>query len=179
MKTNTENLRYPIGKHTWPETVTDQELHHAIRSIAAFPDKIQHVTERLEKIQLDTPYRPEGWTVRQVVHHVADSHLNAYVRFKLALTEDNPIIKTYEEASWAELTDSKLLPPQISFPIIRNIHTRWVIIMENLKPEEWDRVFIHPEHEVPISLRQIAKLYEWHGHHHLAHITKLGERMGW
>ncbi len=179
MEASLETLQYPVGKHTWPIVVTDQEVHQAMRSIAAFPDKIQHATERLEKIRLDTPYRPDGWTVRQVVHHVADSHLNAYMRFKLALTETDPIIKPYDQTRWAELTDSTLLPPQISFPIIRSIHTRWVIIMENMKPEEWDRVFIHPEHGKPISLRQAAMSYEWHGNHHLAHVTKLAERMSW
>ncbi|MDQ3017852.1 MAG: putative metal-dependent hydrolase [Bacteroidota bacterium] len=179
METNLEALQYPVGKHTWPQNVTDQEVQHAIKSIAAFPDKIQHATERLDKEQLDTPYRPGGWTVRQVVHHVADSHLNAYMRFKLALTEEDPVIKPYDQTRWAQLSDSTLLPPAISYPIIRGIHTRWGIIMENIQPEVWDRVFIHPEHNWRISLRQAAMLYEWHGNHHLAHVTKLAEKMGW
>ncbi len=173
METSLETLQYPVGKHTWPSIVSDQDVHLAIRSIAAFPDKIQHAVERLSKLQLDTPYRPGGWTARQVVHHVADSHMNAYMRFKLALTEDAPTIKPYDQAKWAELADSKLLPPEISLPIIRNIHIRWGLIMENMKPEEWDLTFVHPEYNKVYSLRQVAMLYQWHGAHHLGHIQSV------
>lgn len=172
-----ENLRYPVGRHTHPEAVSADEQTHAIRTISAFPDKIRHATERLTDQQLDTPYRPDGWTIRQVVHHVADSHVNAYVRFKLAITEDSPTIKPYNEKLWAELPDSKILPVEISLHILKAIHTRWVVVMENMKPEDWDKKYIHPEHNSIMTLAQAAMMYEWHCNHHLGHITGLKSRM--
>ncbi|MEO5906871.1 MAG: YfiT family bacillithiol transferase [Saprospiraceae bacterium] len=179
MDTALENLKYPIGRFIWPKEVSDEDVHHAIQTIKSFPGKMTGTVEKLEKGQIDTPYRPEGWTVRQLVHHVADSHINPYVRFKLALTEDNPTIKPYDQTRWAALLDSQVVNPDISLSLITNIHTRWVIIMESMSDADWDRSFVHPEYKVTQSLRQVLMMYSWHCDHHLAHITSLIERMGW
>ncbi len=133
----------------------------------------------LDEQQLNIPYRDGGWTVKQVVHHVADSHMNAYVRFKLALTEDNPTIKPYEEALWAELSDTKNLPVNISLTLLHALHARWVELMKNMTEEEWNRTIFHPEQKRKIKLWDMAGTYAWHGKHHAAHITSLRDKNGW
>jgi len=179
MDESMELLQYPTGRFNWPKEVSDAEIEQAIETIAGFPVQIRKVVEILKPEQLDTPYRPDGWTVRQVVHHCADSHMNAYIRFKLALTEDNPVIKPYDQARWAMLVDSKVIAPETSLNLIKGVHERWVMIMDNMNPEEWERGFVHPEYNVSQTLGQAVMMYRWHCGHHLAHITRLAERMGW
>ena len=173
-----ENLKYPVGHFDWSLDVSKAEREQAIRTIAAYPAKLRNAVSPLNDTQLDTPYRQEGWTVRQVVHHLVDSHMNAYIRFKLALTEDTPTIKPYDQAEWAKLPDNKL-DPGISLVLIDGIHKRWVTIMDYMSETEWNRGFIHPEHNAFQELKKVAAMYAWHGEHHLAHITRLMERMGW
>ena len=173
------DLKYPIGKWIWPtQSLSDADRRSAIRDIAETPHNIRAAVKGLSGKQLDTPYRPGGWTVRQLVHHVPDSHLNAYVRFKLALTEDNPTIKTYDEARWAELEDSRSTPVEVSLALLEAVHHRWVILLRSLGPEDFARTFNHPEHG-PMTLDSLLALYAWHGRHHVAHVTALRERMGW
>jgi uncharacterized damage-inducible protein DinB len=142
------------------------------------PAKLRAAVAGLSEKQLDTPYRPEGWTVRQVVHHVPDSHLNSYVRFKLALTEDEPTIKTYAEDRWAELADTKATPIEVSLTMLDSLHDRWMRLLRSLTAEEWKRTFRHPDLG-PMTLEKTLALYAWHGRHHVAHITELRKRMVW
>lgn len=176
MNMDLETLQYPIGRFKWPSTVSEQEIQDSINRIESLPGKIKMATENLRDDQLDIPYREHGWTIRQVVHHIADSHMNAYIRFKLALTEDKPTIKPYDEAKWAMLSDSITLRADISLAILKGVHTRWVAIMKCMPGESWDREYIHPEHNKAYSLKQAVKMYAWHGDHHLAHITGLLKR---
>ncbi len=177
MEVTMENLKYPIGRFDWSLEVSKDDRDNAIQIIAAFPSKIRDAVRSLDEAQLNTPYRQEGWTVRQVVHHCADSHMNAYIRFKLALTEENPTIKPYDQTEWAKLSDSQL-DPGISLDLITGIHKRWVTIMENMSEADWDRSFMHPEHNTLQILRQVVAMYAWHCEHHLSHITRLAGRMG-
>jgi uncharacterized damage-inducible protein DinB len=172
------DLRYPIGKFHRPETLSSHERRAAINAIAEAPARLRASINGLDAAQLDTPYRPGGWTVRQLVHHVPDSHMNAYVRFKLAATEDEPTIKTYEEARWAELADAKTAPIEPSIALLENLHKRWVLFLRSLAPEDWSRKFRHPELGT-MSLEQNLALYAWHGRHHVAHVTALRERQNW
>jgi hypothetical protein len=142
------------------------------------PARLRAVVAGLSDAQLDTPYRPVGWTVRQVVHHVPDSHLNSYVRFRLALTEKEPTIKPYDESRWAELTDARTAPIEISLALLESLHARWTLLLHSLKPEDFSREFRHPELGT-VSLDKNLALYAWHGRHHVAHIASLRERMGW
>jgi uncharacterized damage-inducible protein DinB len=171
------DLRYPIGKFSFPESSTPQQRHAWIREIADAPQHIRAAVTGLTQEQLDTPYRPGGWTVRQVVHHVPDSHLNSYVRFKLALTEDAPVVKTYDEALWAALADTGG-PIEPSLALLESLHTRWVRLLESMSEAEFARSFRHPELG-PVRLEQNLALYAWHSRHHVAHITALRDRMGW
>jgi uncharacterized damage-inducible protein DinB len=159
-------------------TPTDESIRRAIDEISEAPGKLRAAVEGLSAEQLDTPYRPDGWTVRQVVHHVPDSHLNSYCRFKLALTEDEPAIKAYQEDRWAELADSRATPIEVSLALLESLHLRWVTLMKSLAPDEFNRTFRHPEIGV-VTLAKNACLYAWHGRHHTAHITSLRDRMGW
>jgi uncharacterized damage-inducible protein DinB len=172
------DLRYPIGKFERPASLTSDQRRQHIDAIAEAPARFASAVAGLTPAQLDTPYRPGGWTVRQVAHHVPDSHMNAYVRFKLALTEDEPTIKTYEEARWAELADVKATPIETSLALLANLHTRWVLLLRSLTSAEWERKFRHPELG-SMTLDQNLALYSWHGRHHAAHITSLRERNGW
>jgi hypothetical protein len=149
-----------------------------IDQIAEAPARLRAAVEGLTPEQLETPYRPDGWTVRQVAHHVADSHLNAYVRFKLALTEDEPGIKTYKEALWAELADTREVPVEVSLTLLETLHRRWVALLRSLSAADFERTVRHPDHGV-LNLNQLVGMYSWHGRHHVAHITALRERMGW
>lgn len=172
------DLRYPIGRFKVDGTPTGEQVQQAINEISKAPTMIRAAVEGLTPEQLDTPYRPGGWTVRQVVHHVPDSHLNSYCRFKLALTEDEPTIKPYHEARWAELDDSRSTPVEVSLVMLEALHHRWVSLLNSLAPADFARTFRHPEIGV-ISLAKNVCLYAWHGRHHAAHITSLRERMGW
>jgi hypothetical protein len=179
-----DDLRYPIGKindqaFTGKEIYSDELKNAAIKDISFLPQLIENAVLNLDEPQLDTPYRPEGWTVKQLVHHVADSHMNAYMRFKLGLTEDNPTIKPYDEKAWANLIDSKNIPVNISITLLYALHTRLVELLKNVKEEEWQRTVFHPEQKTTITLWRLLATYAWHGKHHTAHITKLRERNGW
>jgi DinB superfamily len=170
--------RYPIGKFEPKGSYTADEVTQFINRIAAAPAKYELAIKNLTEAQLDTPYREGGWTVKQVIHHVADSHSNAYIRIKWALTEDNPIIKAYEEKHWAETPDTKL-PPALSLNVLHALHAKMVALASRLSTEELSKKFIHPESKKEIRLDQLLGTYAWHGDHHLAHITELKKRMGW
>jgi uncharacterized damage-inducible protein DinB len=170
--------RYPIGKFALPGQVTPERRHQAINEMASLPAKLREAVNGLDARQLDTPYREGGWTVRQVVHHVPDSHVNAYVRLKLALTEDKPTIKPYDEAAWAELADSKAAPIENSQTLLDSVHARWDRLWRSLEPEHFARVLVHPEHGER-TIDWLLFLYEWHGKHHTAHITELRKQKGW
>jgi uncharacterized damage-inducible protein DinB len=169
------DLRYPIGKFTYQGPPTEDQKEDRIDQIAQAPANLRAAVKDLTKPQLDTPYRPEGWTVRQIVHHVPDSHLNAYIRFKLALTEDEPTIKPYAEDRWAQLADTKSTPVETSLTMLDCLHDRWVRLMRSLSAEEWKRTFRHPDLGT-MDLEKTLALYAWHGRHHVAHITALRER---
>ena len=177
-KEEMNDLRYPIGKFRFDGKMSEQERSAFIDQIEAAPGKLRAALTGLSPQQLDTPYRPGGWTGRQVVHHVPDSHLNSYMRFKLALTENEPTIKPYYEDRWAELEEARSAPVEISLALLEALHRRWVLMLRNIKAEEWSRTFRHPELGL-ISLEKNVALYAWHGRHHVAHITSLRERNGW
>ena len=172
------DLRYPIGKFNGQAPANQAERERFIKDIEGMPAKLKAATHGLSGKQLDTPYRDGGWTVRQVVHHLPDSHLNAYVRFKLVLTENEPTIKPYSEDRWAELADSKLTPIEVSLNLLESLHERWVLLLRSLKPGDWNKTFRHPELGV-VTLNKTLALYAWHGRHHVAHVTGLRETMGW
>jgi DinB superfamily len=172
------DLRYPIGKFQRPQSLTPEERDVAVAVIADTPKMLRHAVAGLGGEQLDTPYRPGGWTVRQVVHHVPDSHVNAYVRMKLALTEDEPTVRPYLEARWAELPDGSKAPIEMSLNLLDGLHQRWTEVLRGLTPQDWQRHLVHPEMGRQ-SLEQVAALYAWHGRHHVAHITALCQRHGW
>ena len=171
-------LRYPIGNFEWPASVTAADRHECIREIAELPRKLREAVAGLSDAQLDTPYRSGGWTVRQVVHHLADSHIHSYIRFKLALTEDAPVIKPYDEARWAELAEARTAPVQTSLDLIEALHKRWVVTLESMTEDDFKRVFDHPERGV-MPLDATVEMYSWHCRHHVAHIQALRKRMGW
>ncbi|HTV64727.1 MAG TPA: putative metal-dependent hydrolase [Bryocella sp.] len=176
------DLRYPIGKFQWtPPQSEEQAVNDRagyIDVLAKLPGKLRGSVQDLRPEQLDTPYRPEGWTVRQVVHHVPDSHMNAYVRFKLALTEEQPAIKPYKEAEWAKLPDSSITPIEVSLHLLAALHARWVDVLKAMHASDFGRTMMHPEHGV-LTLDRMLAMYAWHSEHHLAHITSLRERLRW
>src|SRR5499427_6782367 len=173
-----EDLRYPVGRFQRPQSLEAKQRRTAIDTIAEAPTQLRAAIKGLSDSQLDTPYRPEGWTVRQVVHHVPDSHLNAYVRFKLALTEEDPTIKPYAEGRWAELADTKATPVEVSLTLTDSLHDRWVRLLRSLDADDWKRTFRHPELG-PMTLEKTLALYAWHGRHHVAHITELRKQKSW
>jgi DinB superfamily len=172
------DLRYPIGPFEWRGENSAEDRRRYLDEIEEAPARLRSAVAGLDNQQLDTPYRPGGWNVRQVVHHLPDSHLNSYVRFRLALTEDEPTIKPYDESRWAELTDARTAPVEISLAFIESLHRRWMVLLRSLTPADFARQFRHPELGV-VSLDRNLALYAWHGRHHVAHITSLRERMGW
>lgn len=179
MPSDLETLRFPVGRfRPRPETASADDRRRSIEAIARTPMHMRAAVEGLDAGQLDTPYRPDGWTLRQVVHHVPDSHLNSIVRFKLALTEDRPTIQPYDEAAWARLADSNLDDIGVSLSLLEALHVRWVALLESLDDADWGRRLIHPEIG-EITLDFLLQLYDWHGRHHVAHITSLREREGW
>jgi hypothetical protein len=172
------DLRYPIGRYQAPELITAGECDIWITELANLPENLKQAISGLNDAQLDTPYRPGGWSVRQVVHHLPDSHMNSYVRFRLALTEPSPLIKPYEEAAWAELADAKAGPTVPSLHLLEGLHTRWVALLRSLTEDEFARTFRHPELG-EIRLDWTLGFYAWHSRHHVAQITGLRERSGW
>jgi len=166
-----EQMRYPTGKFKAPASYTSEDIRSWITTIKTFPGKLRLAILGLNEQQLDTPYRLGGWTLRQVVHHVADSHMNSMMRFKWALTEENPTIKPYEEADWALLPDYNL-PVESSLKILEGIHLHWAALLESFREEEWNRTFLHPASGDTMELRKALALYAWHSNHHLAHVTE-------
>ena len=174
-----DSLRYPIGPFTAPDHVSEDERQQYIEEIAHLPQQIAQAVDTLIDAQLDTPYRDEGWTVRQLVHHLPDSHLNAYTRFRLALTEDNPTIQPYREDRWAELSDARKARIEPSLQLLESLHQRWVMLLQSLTDEDFARTYAHPDQDQPVRLDTALANYAWHGRHHLAHITTLKERKAW
>jgi len=174
-----EQLRYPIGKFSpKEESHSETELKSLISRIESLPARLAREIASLSPAQLDTPYRDGGWTVRQVAHHVPDSHMNAYIRFKWSLTEETPLIKAYNEKAWAETAETKS-DPSISLDFLKALHAKWVVLLKQLGPADLNKQFIHPETKKHVRLDNLIALYAWHGDHHLAHITELKKRMGW
>jgi DinB superfamily len=173
------DLRYPIGEFRYERNPDQLQREQWITEIAAAPGHLREVVRGLAPDQLDTPYRNQGWTVRQVVHHLPDSHMNAYVRMKLALTEDEPVIKPYEESRWAELPDGRDGPMEVSLNLLESLHHRWVLVLQALRPADYSRHFLHPEHNRRFEVQEAVALYAWHGRHHVGHIASLRRRMGW
>jgi uncharacterized damage-inducible protein DinB len=172
------DLRYPVGKWSPAPAIDADTRRKLIADIDALPRQLAAAVEGLDDGRLDTPYRPEGWTPRQIVNHVMDSHLNAYIRFKLAVTEDNPTIKPYDEKTWAETIDGRTTAVSVTLPVIDGLHQRWVQFLRSLEPSAFARTLVHPERG-SMTLDTLLQLYAWHGRHHTAHITELRKRQGW
>ena len=173
-----EDLKYPIGKYI-ALPFSDNVWREWLNDIQFLPLHLENAILDLDEAQLQTPYREGGWTVHQLVHHVADSHMNAYIRFKLGLSEEDPTIKPYNEAAWADMIDTQKLPVNISLTILHALHTRWHLILKNMRREELDRTIFHPEYKKSFTLWDLLGLYAWHSKHHVAHITSLRKRMNW
>ncbi len=173
-----DDLRFPVGKFAKQPQIDAAMRRALIAQIADAPGQLAAAVQGLNDAQLDTPYRPDGWTARQVTHHVADSHINAYIRFKLAVTENNPPVKTYQEALWAEQADGRTMPVATSLELLRHLHERWVLWLRSLDEPAFARTAVHPDHG-SMRLDDFLQLYAWHGRHHTAHITGLRKRMGW
>jgi len=174
-----EKLKYPIGKFQAPQEYSPEYIADKIAEIESFPEKLKKETIYLTDEQLDTPYRPGGWTVRQVIHHCAESHMNCYIRLKWALTENNPVIKAYDEVLWSELNDNLNMPIQPTLTLLEGLHFRLGYIMKNLSELDLEKSFIHPENNSEYRIKQIIGSYAWHGNHHLAHITTLKKHKNW
>lgn len=170
MTTDLEALKFPVGKFTSPPSITPEMINTAIDEISKLPEQIENSLTGFTEEQLNTPYRPQGWNIRQVVHHVPDSHMNAYIRFKLALTEENPTIRPYHEDKWAELSDTANTPISTSLQLLKALHQRWVVLLRSMKAEDFDKTFFHPEKKTSLKLAEVVLMYAWHGKHHLGHI---------
>lgn len=177
MTATVSDLRYPVGTFSYVEP-SDAVRRAAIDDLAALPARLRSAVDRLTDAQLDTPYRPGGWTVRQVVHHVADSHMNGFTRTKLAITEERPTVKPYDEKAFARLPDMAL-PIELSLGIVAGVHARWTAVFQSLRAEQFATVFLHPEYDEPQTLDRQVQHYAWHCRHHVAHITELRRREGW
>ena len=173
-----DNQQYPIGKYV-EQPFSEKQLQEWLNDIRFLPENLEHAVLNLDEAQLETPYRDGGWTVKQLVHHVADSHMNAYIRFKLGLSEENPTIKPYNQDAWAQMPDTKNLPINLSFTILHAVHRRLYEILINITPEQWNRTVVHPEYNKQMTLWYLLGMYAWHSRHHTAHINSLRERMGW
>ena len=173
-----DNQQYPIGKYV-EQPFSEKQLQEWLNDIRFLPENLEHAVLNLDEAQLETPYREGGWTVKQLVHHVADSHMNAYIRFKLGLSEENPTIKPYNQDAWAQMPDTKNLPINLSFTILHAVHRRWYEILINITPEQWNRTVVHPEYNKQMTLWYLLGMYAWHSRHHTAHINSLRDRMGW
>lgn len=176
---NIEQAIYPIGKYVHPDKYLPELQGEWISAIEALPGWLDHCIENLDASQLDIPYRPGGWNTKQVIHHIADSHMNAYVRLKLALTEDNPVVKPYDENSWALLADVDIEPVNISVTLLHALHRRWGTLLRNLNPEDWERTYYHPEKDQNVTIWEMTDLYAWHGRHHMEQVRGLRTRMNW
>jgi len=174
-----EDIRYPIGRFQWTGPATEEQRQAWIEDLAETPARLRAAVAGLTPEQLDTPYRPGGWTLRQVAHHLADSHMNAYVRFRLALTEDCPTIKPFDQDRWAELADARLMPVEVSATLLEALHARWVTLLRSLGPEDFQRTYHHPQHQKTFTLEYLLAQFAWHGRHHVAQITTFRQRMGW
>jgi hypothetical protein len=174
-----EKLKYPIGKFEAPSTYTSEYISAKIEEIRTFPERMKKETLHLSDEQLDTPYRPGGWNLRQLIHHCAESHMNGFIRTKWSLTENIPIIKAYDEVLWAELPDNLKMPIAPTLNLLEGLHYRWAFIMQNLSETDLQKSFIHPENNSEYSIKQIIGTYAWHGNHHLAHITNLKKYKNW
>ncbi|MWC28345.1 YfiT family bacillithiol transferase [Paenibacillus sp. MMS18-CY102] len=174
-----ELLRFPIGRFVVPESITVDQRQQWIKEIGVLPKQLEEAVRGLDDGQLDTPYRDGGWTLRQVVHHIADSHMNSYTRFKLAVTEERPTIKPYAEELWAELPDGERAPIGSSLRLVEALHERWHYFLERMEDGQFERAFIHPEHGRAMTLLEATGMYAWHGQHHVAHITSLKQRKSW
>jgi hypothetical protein len=179
MNLKLEKLRYPIGKFIAPEQYSTEYLLQKINEIATFPERLKSEVLHLTDEQLDTPYRKDGWTIRQVIHHCADSHINCFIRIKWALTEENPIIKFYHEDRWADLHDNLTMPIASSLLLLEGLHFRLAYLMKSLSNEDLKKSFIHPEHSKEFKIEEIIGTYAWHGNHHLTHITELKKTKAW
>ena len=178
MSTTFTDLSYPIGRYQ-PHAYSENQKELWLNDIKFLPQLLENAIVNLDEAQLQTPYRPGGWTVQQVVHHVADSHINAYCRFKLGLTEDHPAIRPYEEAKWANLSDVQNIPINISITLLYALHTRWYSLLSDMPLSDWERSVFHPESRKDMTLWYLLGNYSWHGRHHVAHITSLRERNKW
>ena len=176
---NLEHKKYPIGKFKDKDEITDQDIDRYIKTIKDFPSKLKHLVEHWNDDQLDTQYREGGWKVRQLINHISDSHMNSYIRFKLALTEDNPTIKSYDEAKWAELQDSFSMEIKPALLILKGLHKRWVYELNCLTNRDFESTFFHPEENRNITLRESIAFYSWHCNHHFSHLEKLKLEKGW
>lgn len=174
-----EKLQYPIGKFVAPKLYSSEYLSEKINEITSFPERLKNEVSLLTKEQLDTPYRLDGWTIRQVIHHCADSHINCFVRIKWALTEKTPTIKYYHEDLWGELHDNVTMPIEPTLSFLEGLHFRLAYLMKSLSEKDLQQSFIHPEHSKEFKIEEIIGTYAWHGNHHLAHITELKKRKGW
>jgi uncharacterized damage-inducible protein DinB len=172
------DARYPVGEFRWEGPATFAQREHWIAEIQEIPGRLRVAVKGLSDARLDTPYRDGGWTVRQVVHHLADSHLNAYIRFRLALTEDEPTVKPYDQALWANLEDARTAPVDPSLSLLESLHYRWVLLLKSMKAADFSRAFDHPERG-RMTLDQNLAEYAWHGRHHVGHINSVAQRMGW
>jgi len=179
MEKSIENLMYPIGRFVPASQYNEDHIASWIKGIRSAPLLFDHCIENLNEVQLNTPYRVGGWNVIQVVHHVADSHMNAYIRSKLALTEDKPTVSPYDENLWAELPDVNLVPLRVSVTLLQALHTRWVALLEQITDRDWSRTYYHPGNKEYIPLWQMVNQYNWHGMHHAEQIISLRNRMGW
>jgi hypothetical protein len=165
--------QYPIGKFRAPESVSPEDRALYVEAIASAPARLRAAASGITATQLDTPYREGGWTIRQVIHHIPESHMNAYIRFKLALTEADPVIKPYDEAAWARLGDVAVAPIETSIVLLESLHQRWVVLMRLLSGDDWRKRFVHPEYGQARTLEQTLALYAWHGDHHIAHVKSV------
>lgn len=173
-----EDLSYPIGRYV-PQPYSDDQLKERLMAIMFLPNLLENAIQNLDEYQIDTPYRPDGWTVKQLVNHIADSHMNAFIRFKLGLTEDNPTIKPYNQDAWVNLNDTKIVPINVSITLVHALHARWAALLNGISSADLERTVFHPEQKKEITLWHMLGLYAWHGKHHIAHITALKERMKW
>lgn len=172
------NQSFPLGKYQ-PQPYSEKQKQDWLNDIKFLPQSLENAVLNLDAAQLDTPYREGGWTVKEVIHHVADSHMNAYIRFKLGLTENNPTIKPYEQELWAQLSDSKNMPINISLTLLHALHARWYEVLRHIQDPEWERTVFHPEQQKTMTLWYLLGMYAWHGLHHTAHVTELRKRKGW
>ena len=173
-----EDLSYPIGRFV-PQPYSDKELKERLMAIMFLPKELENAVQNLDEYQIETPYRPDGWTVKQLINHIADSHMNAFIRFKLGLTEENPTIKTYNQDAWVNLNDTKIVPINVSITLVHALHARWAALLNGISSADLERTVFHPEQKKEITLWHMLGLYAWHGKHHVKHITALRERMKW